>query len=48
MKNWRERNQAKTLIEERRLTNELLSEIIRLQKHGINNDCLVHSSKKTV
>jgi hypothetical protein len=33
------------LIEARKQTNKLLEEVIRLQKHNINNDCKVHSRK---
>jgi hypothetical protein len=48
LKNWKERAQKAELIKEQKIANELLREQIRLQKHGINNDCAVHSSKKTV
>ena len=36
------------LIKEQQITNKLLEEVIRLQKHDINNDCEVHSRKKSV
>jgi hypothetical protein len=35
------------LIEERKQTNKLLKEVIRWQKHNINNDCEVHSRKRS-
>ena len=36
------------LIDLQEKNNELLKEVIRIQKHGINNDCEVHSRKRTV
>ena len=33
------------LINEQKKTNKLLIEVIKLQKHDINNDCKVHSDK---
>ncbi len=34
------------LIELQKQTNVLLKEVIKLQKHNINNDCVVYSDKQ--
>jgi len=34
------------LIDELKKTNKLLEQVIRLQKHDINNDCEPHSRKR--
>ena len=36
------------LIKEQKETNELLKEVILLQKHNINNDCVPYSNKNKV
>jgi hypothetical protein len=36
------------LIDLQEKNNELLKEVIRIQKHGINNDCQVHSRKRSI
>ena len=34
------------IIQEQKQTNKLLTEIIKWQKHNINNDCEPHSRKR--
>ena len=34
------------LITQQKQTNMLLSQVIKLQKHNINNDCEPHSRKR--
>ena len=36
------------LIDLQKKNNELLEEIIRVKKFGINNDCRVHSQKERI
>ena len=36
------------LIELQEKNNQLLIEVIRIQKHGINNDCQVHNRKRSI
>ena len=36
------------LIDLQKENNKLLLEIIRIQKHGINNDCEAHSRKRSI
>ena len=37
----------KGLIEQQKKTNDLLTQLIRLTAHGIENDTLVHSQKRS-
>jgi len=49
MKNYIQKILGLDIIQEQnRIKIGLLKDIIELQKHGINNDCLVHSDKTEV